>query len=269
MHSLRSFDRIEDRIRQHRQVENRPVILLEGPDDQLVLRDYVSEDLLFPADGKTNALRAVDALRAWGVSGIRAIVDADFDDDEEDTQVINYEFRDLEGMLISFGALTIVLDHQGSREKLAARGGAEVVSRMIRDLTQPIARLRHENRRQGWGLRFDEVDLTSKVDRKTLLLDEKRYAAALVQASETDVTEIEVREVMSEGDVDDRGPRGRDMAALAGVALRHFVGSLEKAACEESVVSNQVRFAGSRALEQSAWLARLLLEIRVAISEID
>lgn len=269
MSSLRDFDRVEDRIRQHRQVEKRAVVLVEGPDDLLVLKHHIPVELIFPADGKRNVLRAVDSLNEWRITGVRAVIDADFDQSRDDEVVLAYDQRDLEAMLIELGALASVLEHQGSTAKLEAEGGAASVVAVLYDAALPIARLRQASRREGWGLAFDAVDIASKSDRRTLALRLDRYAAALVQASTTTASIDDVRRALEHDELDHRGPRGRDVVAFAGLALRHRIGTLQQAACEEPRLSAQIRSSGALALERSAWMSRLRRALEAADLELD
>lgn len=269
MVSLREFDRLEDRIRQHRQVDKHPIVIVEGPDDLLVLKNHLPSRLFFPADGKRNALRAADALRDWGITGVRAVVDSDFDQHKPNAWVLLYEKRDLEAMLIHLGTLTTVLEHQGSNRKLESNGGADAIVATILGELLPIARLRYANAREGWGLNFDAVDLPSKADRRTLAVDLTRYAAALIQASDTAASISQALAAMNKGELDDRGPRGKDVVALAGLALRAKIGALPQAACAELHLSAQLRSAGAFALEQSSWLSRLRAEVRSLQAELE
>ncbi len=269
MSSLRDFDRVEDRIRQHRQVEKRAVLLVEGPDDLLVLKHHIPVELIFPADGKPNVLRAIDSLNEWQVTGVRAVIDADFDDSRDDETVLAYDQRDLEAMLIELGVLASVLEHQGSAAKLAAEGGAAAVVAVLCAAALPIARLRQASRREGWGLTFDAVDIASKSDRRTLALRPDRYAAALVQASITTASIDDVRQALDHDEIDHRGPRGRDVMTFAGVALRQRVGTLQQAACEEPRLSAQIRSSGALALERSPWMSRLRRALEAAGLELE
>jgi len=244
-------------------------VIVEGPDDLLVLKNHIPAKLIFPADGKVNAMRAVGALRDWEFKGVRAVVDADFDEHESDDCVLLYEKRDLEAMLIELGVLTTILEHQGSSGKLASVGGAAALVAVLVAQLLPIARLRHMNSREGWGLNFDEVDLPAKANRRTLTIDLDRYAAAVVQASDTDASIIQARAALNDGDLDDRGPRGKDVVALAGLALRAKVGTLPQAACSEPQLSAQLRSAGAFALEQSTWMSLLRTEVRCAEADLE
>ncbi|MEQ8835379.1 MAG: hypothetical protein RID07_01090, partial [Lacipirellulaceae bacterium] len=88
------------------------------------------------------------------------------------------------------------------------------------------------------------------------------------QASETECT-IAAAIAECDGEPSDgRGPRGRDVVCLAGVALRHAIGSLRAAACEEKVLTPQLRSSAALLLERSEWLSRLKSELGTALDEL-
>lgn len=268
--SLRDLDRVEDRIRQHWQVDKRPVLAVEGPADFLVLREHLSQAVLFPADGKKNVLRAIESLGEWGLNGFRGLVDADFDEPEEgreDYRVLLYDGRDLEGMLVEMGVLAHLLEHQGSAAKLGKLGGAERLCKQLAQEAHAVAEIRAANEREAWGLRFDSVDVAAKADRDTLKLDVKRYVSALIQASDTSVQSSVVLESVTGDSLDGRGARGRDIVAFAGVALRRKAGSLPAAATTVDVLSAQLRSSAGLALSRSKWLANLRESVIVAAHE--
>jgi hypothetical protein len=265
---MRELDRVEDRIRQHRQVVADPLIIVEGPDDLLVLRGHVPADRIFPADGKSNLLRAMRALAEWGESDVTAVADADFDDPaavvDLGSSLVLYERRDLEAMLILLGVLTTVIEHQGSAEKIAASGDAESVVDQLEAAVSPVTALRSANARNSWGLAFDEVSIASKADRGTLAVAVARYCQAVVQASDTSVTLGEVIEAAAQEVGDDLGPRGRDVIELAGLALRQKIGTLPQAATLEGTLTAQLHSSAGLALSRSEWLGRLQATLALA-----
>lgn len=269
--SLRELDRLEDRIRQHRQVERSPILIVEGPDDILVLREHLPREIIFAADGKRNALRAMDSLGAWGFVGIRAVLDADFDEPEDgrsDPRILLYEGRDLEAMLVLLGVLARILDHQGSAAKVESLGGARELCGQLISQAHAVAEIRAANHKESWGLRFDDVDIAAKTDRRTLKIDLQRLVAALIQASDTDVSSAEVLRVVKGDTLDGRGPRGKDVLALAGLALRHKAGSLPVAATVVDVISAQLRSSAGLLVERSAWLTSIHAAIHAADAEL-
>lgn len=269
--SMRDFDRIEDRLRQHRQVDSRALVIVEGPGDDLVLRQHLPDVAIFSADGKRNVLRAMEAMGSWNIRGVRGVIDADFDEadnDQADDRVIFYEKRDLEGMLISLGVLSSLLEHQGSTVKLTDLGGAKALSEQLVETAMIVARIRAANYRHKWGINFDQVDISSKADRRSLNLDLRRYVSALIQTCAASVSSAEVEAVATAGNLDGRGPRGRDVLALAGLALRHKAGSLPAAATKVELLERQLRSSAAFALDRSEWMAALRVTISEAAAEV-
>ncbi|WP_382304510.1 hypothetical protein [Herbiconiux sp. UC225_62] len=259
--SLRELDRVEDRIRQQRQWTDSPVLLVEGPDDLNVLRQHLPGVSIFPADGKANALRAVRSLQAWNIEDVLAVVDRDFDDPSQ-TQDIEgrlhpYARRDLEGMLIGLGVLAHVLEHQGSAAKLTACGGSEALVARLEEIAAPLTSLRDHNARHNYGLSFDGTDFVGKVDLRTLDFRMQAYCAALISRSETEVQIDTLVQAAATAVADDLGPRGKDVIALAGVALRRVAGSLAHAAVDEPVLTGQLHSSAGFLLSKDEWLSEL------------
>lgn len=267
--SLRELDRVEDRIRQHRQVFTGPIVILEGPTDELVLKPHFTGAALFPADGRNNVIRAAAKLQDWGATLVAGIVDADFEAAEPPPlpeTVTRYDQRDLEAMLIELGVLGAMLDHIGSSPKVEAAGGSvAVVSELIR-VAAAITALRVMNAREGWGLNFDEVDLASKIDPHTLEFKAVGYCMALHAASETIVSIETLKGIADAADVDDGlGPRGKDVVAIAGVALRRRVGGLPAQAAGVELLTNQLHHGAGLALSLSPWLQRIRASLGLAV----
>jgi len=258
--SLRDLDRPADRIRQHRQVSDCPVVVVEGPHDCLVLGPHLTGIDIFPADGKPNAIETARTLLSWQVENFVCVTDRDFDDpkDTADLGSVYYPYggRDLEAMLIDLGVLGLVLEHQGSETKIATCGGVDALVQEIKCCVRPVTALRAHNARFGWGLCFDGVSLASKVE-KDLTLKVVGYCSALVHVSNAKVSVAEVREVAEKWDGADQH-RGKDVVAVAGVAQRKRAGTLSLAATDETVLTGQLHSSCGLALARSAWLKGLL-----------
>lgn len=257
---LRENDRIEDRIRLHRQVEkNRPLLVVEGPDDRRILEVHLDGVDIFPADGKKNVIRCARKLKTWNVASFVCVTDPDFDQADATSGIEDvhhpYAGRDLESMLISLGVLAIVLSHQGSEEKIAQCGGADaLVERLVEQLA-PVTALRLANARGEWGLSFDQVDLARKIDSRSLTLNVTGMCTALIQASQTEVTQAQLQAVVSTACHD--APRGRDVVTAAGVALRSIAGTLPQAATSVNVLTAQLHSSATYWLARSVWLSEL------------
>ena len=266
--SLRDFDRPDDRIRQHRQVDDGPIIIVEGPTDQQLLQEHLPDVKFFPVDGKVNVLRCLRQLNAWGIQKVIGITDRDFDgpnqiEPEIADMHMHYQGRDLEAMLIELGVLATTLEYIGSRHKLSAVGGAQQFIDRLRTVVTPIMRLRLHNMQKGWGLPFDEIDLAGKLERRTVELKLESYCAALSSHYSCDASIEEIRTATADDSIDDgHGPRGKDIVIAAGVGLRHLVGSLQQAATGENVLAAMLYSSSGLAISRSEWLrrVRLLLE---------
>ncbi|TCC35077.1 hypothetical protein [Kribbella sindirgiensis] len=217
---------------------------------------------IFPANGRVNAVSAARSLLGWGIERFVCVTDRDFEDPEgrgEIAQVLYpYDRRDLESMLVALGVLALVLDHQGSRDKIAAEGGSGMLVQRIEKVVEPITRLRAWNAEDGLALAFDEVDLASKVDQRLLALAVQSYCAALVGVSATSATIPEAVNVAESSDEQVPDPSGKDVITVAGVALRKVAGTLSKAAAAEPQLSAQVRSSAGLALSRSDWMRGLI-----------
>lgn len=266
--SLRELDSVADRIRQHRQVYERPVLIVEGPEDRLVLGPHLEGVDIFPADGRTNALDAASRLHAWSIEDFVAVYDRDFLPlaDSIEMQAHPYDGRDLEHMLVGLGVLALVIDHQGSAAKLAQAGGSSALVERLIQIVEPVTKLRSANARHNLGLRFDDVDLASKIDLRTLTLKVISLHSALLAASDVVLAPSEL--LAEVGAVPDGlEPRGKDVVSAAGVALRRVAGSLPSAVADVAVLTAQLHSSAGLALERSSWMARLRAKLGIAVAE--
>lgn len=275
--TLQGYDVLSDRIRLHVRATEVAVLIVEGPDDELVLKPHLEGVQFFPAAGRENALRTARDLLKVGVTRFLCVTDLDFDDPREFADLGNhhlvYEGTDLESMLVSLGVLALVLEHTGSSAKIGALGGADAVVAILIGLIGPISRLRACNREFAWGIAFDRVEIDRYIENKSgLTFRTREYILALLRNSAAGVAEaggdagelpsLEVLTALSQGD----GPapfRGKDVIVAAGVALRRTVGTLPKAACDEGVLCGQVRSSSGLALSRSGWLKNLRRRISV------
>jgi Protein of unknown function (DUF4435) len=261
MQSLQEFDRPADRIRLHLQASSLVPLLVEGPSDVLVLKTHVRPVAFFPLNGRNNVLATIRSLVNAGIRSILGIVDRDFDSEDAfaDVQDLLYPYDgvDLEGMLIDLGALSELLQHIGSLTKIEALGGSDAVVQSLRECIAPVSSLRLLSRREGLGLNFDEVNLQEKIDRKTLKLKVPNYCAALVGKTGLSPTELEKRALGLATDAHS----GKDLAAAAGVALRHRAGSLPSAATVPSIITSQLRASSGLLLSGSGWIKGLVRRV--------
>lgn len=258
---LRATDRVEDRIRLHRQGDQRPLLVVEGPDDELVLRSHFQDVTFFPAGGRANAITASIALTRWKFRDFVVIVDTDYLGPPP-KPVRVYSGRDLEAMLVELGALEIVIESLGSREKVSRVGGAAALVYLLVKEAEFLSRLRAVNAKDGLGLPFDSVDVAKKMDQTTLKLARRELCQALLSKSDSDLSADELLRMALAVEDDGLGPSGKDVTILVGVALRKMVGSLPHTAAHPDVLLPHLRSGASLLIRESAWLK----DVRLALA---
>ena len=266
--SLAQYDSPADRTRLHLQGSADRVLLVEGVADATVLREVLPNYAIVIAGKRENVLRAAEELLDAGQERFVAVIDRDFEPVPEggdwDKVLFPYEGRDLECMLIELGGLARLISFKGADAKIARAGGLdEVVNRCILAI-EPVTRLRSHARMHGWSLAFDQVAIEGKVQAEDLLLKHLPYCMALVAASDTTLTVREVEQAASNASVDPGPPRGKDVVAVAAVALRKTAGDLPKAACDPAILCSDLHGYSLLLLRESAWLHQLLDRLSAA-----
>ncbi|WP_431772252.1 hypothetical protein [Streptomyces cucumeris] len=268
--SMRELDSLADRIRLHRQRDKRPVAIVEGQSDKRVLQRSFGDQahVYFQAGTRSIALDAATKLHDWGQRYFVCVVDRDFDDTVEEVARTGvplhpYFSADLEAMLSIAGAAAEVLEEIGSSEKIEARGGSSALIQKIYSVVEVVSTLRRVNFENGWGLAFDEVDLSSKIDKKNLMLKVQSYCAALDRTSDDSPGQFVLmkyangelppnRELACPSGV---GPyfRGRDFLAILSAALCGYCGTKRAQSVQVEDLAASLRLAGSRHLQTSSW----------------
>lgn len=261
--SLKDLDRVADRIRLHRSQSSSPVLLVEGPDDQKLLAEHIPNVQIFPCGGRSAVLGAVAHLSQWEFDRYACVVDRDFDWDvslENEIPCLPYLMRDLEAMLIYLGCLIPIVENMATKCKLAKRGGSDAVIEKVMGILQPVSNLRSVNVREGWGLPFGEVKLGGFIDKDDLVFKVRDYCHVLAQKSlgkKVGVDEEVLVRFAESGKCDDFGPRGKDVAVVVGIALRHYVGNCSRGEVSGEKLCRILRLTGRLELSQSHWLEEL------------
>jgi hypothetical protein len=283
--SIRAYDRVADRIRQHRQADNRPVIVVEGPGDSRFLRaGFDDEYVIFPAGTRSSALVVTEQLLAWRVPDAACVVDRDFDEEVSNREsagfpVFAYENADLEAMVSKTDAFDLMIFELGSEQKLKDGGGSAAIAKLIYLVVIPVARLRAANAANNWGLAFNEVNVADKVSLKTLEFNLQGYCAAL-RGESVNPPPLSELIAVAEGSTplahEPSCPRrsspyyrGRDFLAVAGVALRRRAGSCQKAATDAEHLAGVIRAIACKTVKNSSWgkdLQRFVADLQVPAS---
>lgn len=259
--SLREYDRPADRIRQHMQASENPVLILEGYADLLVLKPLLDDVDVFHVDGKKNVISVARSLTGWSIEDFVCVSDPDFDDPDEvrDLDHVHhpYHANDLEALLIKLDVLATLLEHIGSASKLAALHGAPRLVEILINATSPVTALRENNSNLKWGIPFDDVPLAEKIDKSNLALRTDSYMRALINRMESPPPFESLCFAVQSGPSSKSVYRGKDVMAFAGVALRKLAGNLQQAATDPDHLSAQLRSSGGYALSRCVWFIEL------------
>lgn len=267
--SIRDYDRLADRIRLHHQVDKRPVVITEGPSDERILKRAFGEGASYFAAGtRDSALEASQKLHSWKQDYFACVVDRDFDDKVRDFEnrkipIHAYENADLEAMIAISGAAVALIEEFGSSNKIEAKGGISFIVEKLYGLVRPVTLLRRANVENSWGLVFDDVDLRSKVDKKSMELKIQGYCAALNQTSDEAPGQKILMQYATGQLALEKAPscprgaspyfRGRDFLSFLSVALCGYCGTKRSQSVEPEVLEAALRLAGTHRLKESTW----------------
>lgn len=265
-------DDLAGRIRLHRQVDQRPIIVVEGPSDKRLIERVFQpwEITYFIASNRVAVLRAAAELHTMRVPSLACLVDRDFDDEIEvrassDLPVRAWLGADLEDMLLHSPAGRHFVEELGSSNKIRTYGGLGKLFSHARAELLPISRLRRANAIGHWGLAFDAIDLRSKIHKQTLKLNVDGLCNALASASKhCNIPTQDLQVIAADGQVPSCSSyghpliRGKDLCNLLGVALRRQVGSLSHASSEEQQLARTLRSSVDVDwFRQTRWFAEL------------
>ncbi|MEA2275314.1 MAG: hypothetical protein QOC78_274 [Solirubrobacteraceae bacterium] len=274
--SLRAYDRIADRIKLHRQADDRATVVVEGPSDERFVDALLEQRAVIFVAGTRSAVIDVteEASRRLSVTRLVGVVDRDFDDivagaEAAGLPMVAYDGADLEDMLLHSPAGNRLIEEMASSSKLKAYGGASKLLADARERVIAISRLRSENAREGWGLAFDSVDLRGKVDKDTLEMSVLAICAALKVTTECAIEHAQLETAARSEEAERRCPhtgtllaRGRDVLVVIGISLRRLVGSRTKDQTDPHLLAAVLRTAADLAwFRQTPWFARLAAQL--------
>lgn len=242
--SIREYDSLPDRIRLHRQADPRGILVVEGPSDARFIQRLIPERwAIFPAGTRNVVISTIEGTVALCVQRVAGLVDQDFDGLALDAHrrglpVFWYGNADLEAVLFAGTALDSLLGELASEQKLSQYGGVQALRMKAISTALEVAALRAENVLRQWGLPFDNIDLSKKINRDDLSLKRVSYCQALAEACHVDIHHRLLHEAMEER-ISSHKPKsgtiaffsGKDALTVVGVALKSRIGS-----CDSGVI---------------------------------
>jgi hypothetical protein len=255
--SLRTYDRIADRIRLDRQSDRSPALVVEGKSDRTFVRRVLGEDVrVYLGTTRSVVLDTAADVERLGLERVACVVDRDFDDEVRELEdaigcLVPYDGSDLESMLWSSPTLDVLLEEVASHGKLASFGGSEALRSAATRVLEPLQRLRRASAVRGWGLNFDaRLALARKISTRDLSVRVETLCDSLWHP-ELGVPKADLyaaaREFPLEPCPRSGLPllRGRDALAVAGAALRRLLSSFTSAQSDVDRLEEMLRLAAT------------------------
>lgn len=271
---LRGLDRPADRIRLHRQADKRPLVIVEGDSDRLLLEGAFDNAVpVFPVGGRKAALEVLAVVCNWGLEWVGGVVDRDFDDEVLSCErmqlpVVPFENADQEAMLTDMPALRRLVEEIVGAEKVIELGGVERMLGLILSIPVQLGALRRMNYLRRWTLNFKGVRLEAHIVKPDLVLDVNSYVHELMARSQTGAT----REVLLEAlrapiDIGGELPyyRGRDFLAVLSVAVRVWR-PRKGAGWTAEKLESSLRVAATGDVSRSLWFDELKSQLYVDVA---
>jgi hypothetical protein len=245
---------IANYIRMIRSQHSGAILVVEGDKDRRVFERFVDMACckLVYAQGKTNAIDAIDILQNTNFVGVLAIIDTDFyklDGIAPNTSnVILTDSHDLETMLIYSGALERVLLEFGSKLKL---GRLKVAIRdFLLERAVPVGLLRwlSSPSKDNLSLTFKGISFKTFLEKKTLNLNiDKMIKEVISNSGNRQVDEILIRSKIVM--LKDKGYdpwhicSGHDLIEILSLGLNDLFGNEKARKVSTVVVDSMLRIA--------------------------
>lgn len=178
MRELLIGDEIANQIRMTRSQHNGTFIIVEGVTDIRLYQRFMSSEhcWFIPAKGKEKAVGALRILDRDEFVGVLAIVDADFwrieDGIFHSPNLFITDSHDIETMMLASPALEKILMEWGSENKIQefVRQHGKDVRQILLEIGQPVGYLRLVSIEKNLSLKFEGIQFSKFIDRKTLEL---------------------------------------------------------------------------------------------------
>jgi hypothetical protein len=215
-------------------------LLIEGSTDKVFYGRLINKSIctLFPISGKPSSkslvINVLQILEQSGVSGVLAIVDADFDHLEtlpvSSSNLLRTDSHDLETMILSSNALEKVVEEYSSEDKMSKFDLDFREALLAAGLA--IGYLRWISQLDGLNLTFSNLSFKNFINAKTLAIDELALITEVKNKSQAQKLK---NEDLQNRMTDRRNPShdpwqvccGHDLTEILSFALQKTIGSMK------------------------------------------
>jgi Protein of unknown function (DUF4435) len=243
---------IANSIRQAKQILSSTFVIVEGDTDSRVYKNFFGKNNCQTqvAHNKSNTIKALEILRKDNITGVLAIVDADFDNLEAKNQnVANLfltDFHDLECLILISPALEKVLAEFGSENKI--NKFSQDIRETLFEIGSFIGYFRWISLSDELHLTFEDLDFGKFIDAKSLIFDLNVFIAKVKNKSQrhdinTSQITRQINELASNNHIKEQVACGKDVVEILSVALQKCLGTNNSNNVTTEIIARDLRLA--------------------------
>lgn len=234
----------------------RAICLVEGDDDSKFYKGVFDTRrcAIVACHGFPRTIEVLSRLTSQGFPGLLAIVDSDFARMEGRAPTGNVmwtDTHDLETDLIRSRAFDkVVSDLCDEARMLDFCESGDLRSQLLASAA-PLAYLRWLNDRQGYGLKFKDIDYGAFIDKHNLTVDAEKMVRTVLNKSQRH--DLVARDILSEMDrlMDPSHDalslcRGHDVVEILSIGLRKRIGNRDAKEVRRELLERNLRVAYER-----------------------
>ena len=245
---------VANEIRMLRSHHSGSFLVVEGFTDRKFMEAFTCDASfkVVEADGKANVQHVIRILDEDNFEGALGLIDADFDRVTAPhtvlSNIVMYDWHDLETMLFSSSAFDRVLLEFGSADKISQFSSdvrEEIVCRSV-----AIGYFRLYSTKENLGLRFKGLDFSRWIDRASFRWSVSKLVATVKNRSQrhelnSQALEEKVCGLMKSGYDSYEICRGWDLLEVLAIGLRGVLGSCSSSEVSVIVLGRALRLACS------------------------
>jgi Protein of unknown function (DUF4435) len=243
---------IANSIRQAKQILSSTFVIVEGDTDSRVYKNFIGKNncQMQVAHNKSNTIKALEILQKNNVTGVLAIVDADFDNLEAKNQnVANLfltDFHDLECLILISPALEKVLAEFGSENKI--NKFSKDIRETLFEIGSFIGYFRWISLSDELNLTFEDLDFGKFIDKNNLNFSLDSSITTVKNKSQKlniDNAHIsqQINNLASQNHDRKQVTCGKDLVETLSLALQKVLGTNNSNSVTSDIIARDLRLA--------------------------
>ncbi len=233
-------DTLASEISMERESYNGAFVIVEGDTDSRLYKNFFDKYKcqIVVAEGKENALGAIQKLNNEGALGVLCIVDADYhyiehDEELDSNNICITDFHDIEITLFESQSLEKLINEYGSNSKIKKRNlDLNSLRNWIYESSSYIGALRLYSLRNKLGLSFKQLKEGnySFVCKKTLKIALDKFISIITNTSQfpqldSSILKTQINDIIKQEHDKRQLCSGHDVCAVLSIALKKIIGT--------------------------------------------